>query len=98
MRIVNEENDGAAVKLAVKMVHDNEGDILMKGNVPTAVLLRAVLDKETGLRKGEVLSHFALFEVPTYPKLLGLTDAAMIIAPDLKTKIATDQQRGGVHE
>jgi phosphate butyryltransferase len=88
MTIVNEENDGAAVKLAVKMVHDHEGDILMKGNVPTAVLLRAVLDKETGLRKGEVLSHFALFEVPTYPKLLGLTDAAMIIAPDLKTKIA----------
>lgn len=86
--IVNEDNDGAAVKLAVKMVHDKEGDILMKGNVPTAVLLRAVLDKECGLRKSEVLSHFALFQVPTYHKLLGLTDAAMVIAPDLKTKIA----------
>lgn len=86
--IVNEDNDGAAVKLAVKMVHDKEGDILMKGNVPTAVLLRAVLDKECGLRKSDVLSHFALFEVPTYHKLIGLTDAAMIIAPDLKTKVA----------
>jgi phosphate butyryltransferase len=86
--IVNEENDGAAVKLAVKMVHDKEGDILMKGNVPSAVLLRGVLDKENGLRKSDVLSHFALFEVPTYHKLIGLTDAAMVIAPDLKTKIA----------
>jgi phosphate butyryltransferase len=86
--IVNEENDAAAVKLAVKMVHDKEGDILMKGNVPSAVLLRGVLDKECGLRKSDVLSHFALFEVPTYHKLIGLTDAAMVIAPDLKTKIA----------
>jgi phosphate butyryltransferase len=60
----------------------------MKGNVPTAVLLRGVLDKECGLRKSDVLSHFALFEVPTYHKLIGLTDAAMVIAPDLKTKIA----------
>ena len=70
------------------MVHDREADILMKGNVPTAMLLKAVLDKEHGLRKSDVLSHFALFEVPTYHKLLGLTDAAMVIAPDLKTKIA----------
>jgi phosphate butyryltransferase len=87
-RIINEEKDPQAVKLAVKMVHDGEGDILMKGNVPTAMLLKAVLDKECGLRKSDVLSHFALFEVPTYHKLLGLTDAAMVIAPDLKTKIA----------
>ncbi|NQV03643.1 MAG: bifunctional enoyl-CoA hydratase/phosphate acetyltransferase [Bacteroidia bacterium] len=88
MTIVEEEDDKQAVKLAVKMVHDHEGDILMKGNVPTAILLRAVLDKECGLRKSDVLSHFTLFELPTYHKLIGLTDAAMIIAPDLKTKVA----------
>lgn len=88
MTIVEEENDNKAVARAVKLVHDHEGDILMKGNVPTATLLRGVLDKECGLRKSDVLSHFALFEVPTYHKLLGLTDAAMVIAPDLKTKIA----------
>jgi len=86
--IVNEENDLAAVKRAVKMVHDKEGDILMKGNITSAHFLRGVLDKECGLRKSDVLSHFALFEVPTYHKLLGVTDAAMIIAPDLKTKVA----------
>ncbi|MFC2101573.1 bifunctional enoyl-CoA hydratase/phosphate acetyltransferase [Bacteroidota bacterium] len=88
MTIIEEEDDKQAVKLAVKMVHDHEGDILMKGNVPTAMLLRAVLDKESGLRKSDVLSHFTLFELPTYHKLIGLTDAAMIIAPDLKTKVA----------
>jgi phosphate butyryltransferase len=88
MKIINEENDAAAVKIAVKMVRDKQADILMKGNVPTAVFLRGVLDKETGLRKGDVLSHFALFEIPTYHKLLGLSDAAMIPAPDFKTKIA----------
>jgi len=58
----------------------------MKGNVTSAMFLRGVLDKEQGLRKSEVLNHFALFEVPTYHKLIGLTDAAMVIAPDLKTK------------
>ena len=88
MKIVNEEVDAVAVKTAVKMVRERQADILMKGNVPTAVFLRGVLDKEAGLRKGDVLSHFALFEVPTYHKLLGLSDAAMIPAPDFKTKIA----------
>jgi phosphate butyryltransferase len=88
MTLVEESDDLMAVKRAVKMVHDHEGDILMKGNVPTAILLRGVLDKECGLRKSDVLSHFAFFEVPTYHKLIGLTDAAMVIAPDLKTKIA----------
>lgn len=88
MSIVPEEDDIKAVKTAVKMVHDHEGDILMKGNVPTATLLRGVLDKECGLRKSDVLSHFTLFELPTYHKLIGLTDAAMVIAPDLKTKVA----------
>ena len=88
MTIVNEEKDGDSVKKAVKLVRNKEADILMKGNVPTAIFLRGVLDKEEGLRKGDVLSHFALFEVPTYHKLLGLSDAAMIPAPDFKTKVA----------
>ncbi len=88
MKIVNEVVDVNAVRIAVKMVKDKQADILMKGNVPTATFLRGVLDKENGLRKGDVLSHFALFEVPTYHKLLGLSDAAMIPAPDFKTKVA----------
>jgi phosphate butyryltransferase len=88
MKIHHEEVDANAVKIAVRLVREKQADILMKGNVPTATFLRGVLDKEAGLRKGDVLSHFALFEVPTYHKLLGLSDAAMIPAPDFKTKVA----------
>jgi len=88
MKIINEETEIQAVKTAVKMVREKQADILMKGFVATATFLRGVLDKENGLRKGDVLSHFALFEIPTYHKLLGLSDAAMIPAPDFKTKVA----------
>ncbi len=88
MKIINEEAEALAVRKAVTMVREKQADILMKGFVSTATFLRGVLDKENGLRKGDVLSHFALFEIPTYHKLLGLSDAAMIPAPDFKTKIA----------
>jgi phosphate butyryltransferase len=87
-KIINEENDVQAVRLAVRLVRNKEADILMKGNVPSATFLKGVLDKEQGLRKSEVLCHFAMFEVPTYHKLIALSDAAMVIAPDMKTKIA----------
>ncbi len=88
MRIINEADVEKAAAIAVKLVHDKEADILMKGNLATATLLKAVLNKETGLRSGELLSHLALFEIPAYHKVLGLTDAAMNIAPDLPGKMA----------
>jgi phosphate butyryltransferase len=75
------------VEKAVKMVHNGEADILMKGKVPTPVLLRGVLNKEWGLRTGRLLSHLALFEVTTYHKLIAVTDVAMNIAPSLRDKI-----------
>jgi phosphate butyryltransferase len=88
MHIINEPNVQEAVAKAVKLVHYGEADILMKGNVGTAVLLKGVLNKEWGLRKNEVISHIALFEVPAYHhKLLAITDVAMNIAPDLNTKV-----------
>ena len=87
--IINEPDPSEAVAKAVKLVHYGEGDILMKGNVGTATLLKGVLNKEWGLRKNEVISHIALFEVQVYHhKLISLTDVAMNIAPDLNTKIA----------
>ena len=87
MRIINEADVEKAAAIAVKLVHDKEADILMKGNLATATLLKAVLNKETGLRSGELLSHLAIFELPAYHKLIGLTDAAMNIAPDLPGKM-----------
>jgi len=86
--IVHEPDTDLAVQLSVKMVNNNQGDILMKGKVGTSTLLKSVLNKEWGLRTGNLLSHFALFEVDTYPKVIAVTDVAMNIAPDLQDKIA----------
>jgi len=85
--IFDEKNPEKAVEKAVRMVHDAQADVLMKGNISTGILLKAVLNKDWGLRKGALLSHFALFEIENYHKLLGVTDAAMNIAPDLNAKI-----------
>ncbi|WP_163969946.1 phosphate butyryltransferase [Oceanobacillus halotolerans] len=72
---------------AVKAVHQQKADILMKGHVPTKKILQAVLNKEYGLRTGNVLSHVALFEIPNQNRLFFLTDAAMNIEPDLNQKV-----------
>jgi len=88
IELIDVADKAKAVEVSVKLIRDGKGDILMKGNVPTSTLLKGVLDKEWGLRKGGVLSHFALFEIPAYHKLLGLTDVAMNIAPDLQGKAA----------
>ncbi|MBK5252540.1 MAG: phosphate butyryltransferase [Peptostreptococcaceae bacterium] len=71
---------------AVVLVSSGKADILMKGLVDTSILLKAVLNKEVGLRTGSVLSHVAIFEIKGYDRLFFITDAAMAIAPDLETK------------
>lgn len=71
---------------AVELVSSGKADLVMKGLVDTGIILKAVLNKEIGLRTGNVLSHVAVFDVPTYHKILMVTDAAMNIAPDLNAK------------
>lgn len=75
------------IQKSVKMVHDGKADVLMKGKVGTSDMLKCVLNKEYGLRTGNLLSHFAYFEVETYHKLIAVTDVAMNIAPNLEGKI-----------
>jgi len=84
---IGESDPEKCVEIAVRMVHDGEADVLMKGKVSTPVLLHGVLNKEWGLRTGRLLSHLAFFEVPTYHKLIAVTDVAMNIAPTLRDKI-----------
>ena len=86
MEIINEVDNTEACRKAVKLVHDKQADVLMKGIVDTSVILKAVLDKEIGLRESPVLSHVALFDVEGFDRLLYVTDAAMCIAPDLEQK------------
>lgn len=86
--IVNEPVDVAAVALAVRAVSDGSADILMKGLVSTDKYMRGILNKDAGLfpPKG-TLSHVAVIELPGYGKLLTITDAAVIPAPDFKQKV-----------
>lgn len=73
---------------AVRLVHDGKADFVMKGLVGTDTFMKAVLDKEQGLLpKGGLLSHVAVMEVPTYPKLLLVSDAAIIPNPTMDEKI-----------
>jgi phosphate butyryltransferase len=88
VRIIHEPDMEMAVEMSVKMVNNKQADVLMKGKVGTSTLLKYVLNKEYGLRTGNLLSHFALFEVETYHKVIAVTDVAMNIAPNLKDKIS----------
>ena len=84
--IINEPDNDQAAAIAVRMIRNKEASILMKGNMATKGLLSAVLHKEHGLRSEALISHLALFQVSTYHKILGITDAAMNIAPDVHDK------------
>lgn len=86
--LIEDNNPASAARLAVKMIREGKGQILIKGLVSSADYLRAILDKEIGLRTGALLSHIGLFEVPSYHKILAITDAAQNIAPDLSEKIS----------
>lgn len=81
--------EAQAVSWCVDQVNRGDADILMKGLVNTDNFLRAVLNKETGLMvPGAVMSYVAALEMPTYHKLLFITDTAVIPFPDLNQKIA----------
>ena len=80
-------SDAAAAAKAVALTRAGEADAVMKGHIHTDSLMHALLDKEQGLRvPGRRVSHVFLVEVSTHPKLLGITDAAINIAPDLNAK------------
>lgn len=85
--LIHEENPPKSAAIAVEEIRKGNAQILMKGYVQTADFLRAILNKENGLRASDLLSHIGLFEIPTYHKVIGLTDAAQNIAPDLNEKI-----------
>ncbi len=85
--IVDEKDELNATKKAVELVHNYHCNLLMKGKIHTADLLHAVLDKNLNLRTGKTMNHVGIFEVPSYDRLLIITDAAMVIAPTLEQKI-----------
>lgn len=77
----------AAAK-AVQLIREGKGDFLMKGYLDTSVILKEVVNKEHGLGKSGVMSHFTMFEIPTYHKLLVAVDGGMVTYPTLEQKKA----------
>jgi phosphate butyryltransferase len=86
VQIIDEPDVNRAAAAAARLVRDGKADFLMKGMLQTAELLRAVLDKENGLRAGSMLSHVAIFQAPGMDRLLFLTDGGMVMYPDIKQK------------
>lgn len=86
--IYDEKDPKAACALAVRLVREGGADFIMKGLVDTGVLLKEVVNKEHGLGKSPVMSHFTLFEIPGYYKLLAPVDGGMVPYPTLAQKKA----------
>ena len=78
--------EDASIRLAIDLVREGKADLLMKGKVTTASLMRGILDKERGLRTGSQLSQVIVFQVSHIPRLMIMTDGAINIAPTLAQK------------
>ena len=85
--IVDAPHSHASAAKAVQLVREGRAELLMKGSLHTDELLGAVVARETGLRTGRRISHVFIMDVPTYHKVLIVTDAAINIAPVLEDKV-----------
>ncbi len=75
----------------MSMARAGEADVVMKGTLETATFMRAALDRDNGLRVGRLLTHVAVFEIPGFNRLLLISDAGIIVAPDIYQKIVIVQ-------
>ena len=87
LQVVDAPNSRAAAAKAVELVRLGQAELVMKGSLHSDEVLGAIIAKETGLRTGRRLSHAFLMDVPTYHKVLLVTDAAINIAPTLEDKV-----------
>ena len=85
--IVEADTARASANRAVELVRLGQAELVMKGSLHSDEVLAAVINKETGLRTGRRLSHAFLMDIPTYHKVLIVTDAAINIAPTLEDKV-----------
>ncbi len=82
------DDDAEAAQIAVKAIRNAEAQILVKGRLETVYYLKAILDKEQGIKKSEILSNLTLFEMNSYHKFIAVTDNAIIPLPTLEEKKA----------
>ena len=86
VEILHDDDDYRATEKTIRLVSSGEADLLMKGLIKTAVLLKGVLNKEWGLRTGSLLSHLVFFEIGKLGKVISVTDGGMNMYPDLSAK------------
>ena len=87
LTIVDAPHSHASAAKAVELIREGKAEILMKGSLHTDELMSAIVSREGGLRTGRRISHVFIMDVPTYHKVLIVTDAAINIAPALEDKV-----------
>jgi phosphate butyryltransferase len=87
MMIVDESVPQAAAAKTMEMVRLGHAQVAMKGKIETGTFLKAALDKERGLRAGSLLTHVAIIELPSYDRLLFVSDGGVVVAPTLEQKV-----------
>ncbi len=84
--VVDASDEAEAVRKATLLVKNGKAQVLMKGFVNTSVFMKAVLNKEEGLRSGRLLSHMAAYEIPGHKKIVFCSDSGINVSPSLKQK------------
>ncbi|HNS52411.1 MAG TPA: bifunctional enoyl-CoA hydratase/phosphate acetyltransferase [Anaerolineae bacterium] len=87
MEIIHQPQPREAAYEVMRLVSQGQADIAMKGKVETSDYLRAALSKELGLRTGRLFTHVAAFEIPGFDRLMFISDAGVVVAPDLEQKV-----------
>lgn len=85
--IYDSQDDTNSAEVAVSLIRDGLANVLMKGNLHTGTLLKAVLNKDKGIRKSGTMSHITVLEIPAYHKLVAISDGGMIPYPDFDQKV-----------
>lgn len=86
-KIINKETMEEAAECAVKLVSKGDADFIMKGLLDTSIILKAILNKEWGLRTNNILSHVMVYDVNNYHKVLLMSDGGVNVAPSCDTKV-----------
>ena len=76
-----------AARRAMQMARSGEVQVVMKGALETATFMRVALDRELGVRQGKLFTHVAVFEIPGFSRLLFISDAGVVVAPDIYQKV-----------
>jgi phosphate butyryltransferase len=94
--VINLKDATSAARRAAEAARSGDADVLMKGNVTTATIMKAALDEETGIKTDRLMSHIAVFEVEGYDRVMLMSDGGIVIEPDLAQKVEIVRNAIGV--